>query len=153
MTASNSTVAAMVVQKKPMPRWFKILSLLSFIALVLVMGGILFTERWVEVVDDHLADLKAHRVEEAYYQHTSRDFQSSTSLDSFKAFVEQHTILSNHLSTHFTERSINHNISTLSGKITAMDHQTLPIEYRLIREDGNWKILSIRFLERDLTTK
>lgn len=149
MEELNPPIATATLQKRPMPRWFKVLAGLSLVALAVVMGGILFTERWVEVIDDHLTDLKQHNINHAYYNHTSKDFQAVTSFDSFIAFTEDHPILTNHLSAHFTDRSINQHISTLSGKITSIDHHSFPIEYRLIREDGEWKILSIRFLSQN----
>lgn len=138
-----------IIEKRPMPWWFKVMAGLTVIALITVMGGILFTERWVEVIDDHLSELRQHQIDKAYYNHTSKDFQAVTPIESFVAFTNAHPILSNHVSAHFTERSINQNISTLSGKITALDHHSIPIEYRLIREDGEWRILSIRFLDSD----
>jgi hypothetical protein len=136
-----------IVKKKPMPFWFKLLALLAVLALIGVTAGILFTESWVDVVDHQLEALRQHDIAKGYYAYTSKDFQTATSLDQFSNFVEAYPVFLNNQSAHFTQRSINHNIGTLKGNLTSNDHINTPIEYKLIKEDDKWKILSIRLLK------
>lgn len=134
------------IQKKPMPIWLKIAAFLAVLALIGVTAGILFTESLVDVVDYQLEAFREHDIAKAY-QYTSKDFQAATSLDQFKDFVEAYPVFLNNQSAHFSQRSIEHNIGTLKGNLTSVDHVNTPIEYKLIKDDGKWKILSIRLLK------
>jgi Domain of unknown function (DUF4864)/zinc-ribbon domain len=135
------------VKKKPMPFWLKLLLLLAVLALIGVTAGILFTESWVDVVDHQLEALRDHDIPKAYSAYTSKDFQAATSLDQFRNFIEAYPVFQNNQSAHFTQRSIAHHIGTLKGNLTSNDHVKTPIEYKLIKEDDKWKILSIRLLK------
>jgi hypothetical protein len=145
-TPSPSSPAP-VVKKKTMPFWFKLLALLAVLALIGVTAGILFTESWVDVVDHQLEALRQHDIAKAYHSYTSKDFQAATSLDQFRNFIEAYPVFLNNQSAHFTQRSIEHNVGTLKGNLTSNDHVITPIEYKLIKEDDKWKILSIRLLK------
>lgn len=135
------------VKKKPMPFWFKALATLAVLALIGVTAGILFTESLVDVIDHQLDALHSHDVSKAYYAYTSRAFQEATSFDEYKEFVKAYPIFMNSQSAHFTQRSIRDNIGILKGNLTSNEHVKVPVEYKLIREDGKWKILSIRLLQ------
>jgi hypothetical protein len=135
------------IKKKPMPFWFKLIGLLAVLALIGVTAGILFTESWVDVVDHQLDALRQHDIAKAYNAYSSKDFKSTTSLDQFHSFVETYPVFMNNQSAHFTQRSIDHNIGTLKGNLTSNDHVNTPIEYKLIKEDDKWKILSIHLLK------
>jgi TolA-binding protein len=145
--SSQTPPPASTVQKKPMPLWFKIVAFIAVLALIGVTAGILFTESLVDVVDNQLESLRKDDISKAYYSYTSKDFQAATSLEQFRDFVEAYPFLLKNQSTHFTQRSIENNVGTLTGKITAEDHTVTPIEYKLVKEDGKWKILSIRLLK------
>lgn len=138
---------APLVKKKPMPMWFKIVALLAVLALIGVTAGILFTESWVDVVDHQLEALRESDIPKAYRDYTSKDFQAATSLDQFRNFVEAYPVFLNNQSAHFSQRSIEHNIGTLKGHLSSHDHVNTPIEYKLIKDDGKWKILSIRLIK------
>lgn len=135
------------VKKKPMPIWFKIVAGLAILALIGVTAGILFTETLVDVVDNQLEALRENNIPKAYYSYTSKDFQAATSLDQFRNFVEAYPVFLNNQSAHFAQRSMEHNIGTLKGNITSQDRVSTPIEYKLIKDEGKWKILSIRLLK------
>ncbi len=136
-----------IVAKKPMPFWFKIVAGLAVLALVGVTAGILFTESWVDVVDHQLKALRNQNIEKAYSSYTSKEFQEATNLEQFRTFIEAYPVFFNNQSAHFSHRSIEHNIGTLRGNLTSNDHITTPIEYKLIKENDTWKILSIRLLK------
>lgn len=133
--------------KKAMPLWFKILIGLALLALIGVTAGILFTESLVDIVDKQLETLHKGDIQKAYSKYTSQDFQSATSLKEFEDFVHSYPIFTNNQSATFTERSMDNHIGTLKGKLTAPDHTATPIEYKLVKENGKWKILSIRLLK------
>lgn len=139
---------ANVMKKKSMPLWFKLASFLAVVALMAVTAGILFTESWVDVVDHQLVALRNQDVPKAY-SYTSADFQTTTPLEDFRRFVDTYPIFSKNQSAHFTQRSIEGNVGTLKGLLTSNDHTNTPIEYKLIKEENGWKILSIRLLKPD----
>lgn len=138
---------APLVQKKVMPFWFKLIAFLAVLALIGVTAGILFTESLVDVVDHQLQALHEHDIGKAYSSYTSKDFQTTTSLSQFRHFIEAYPVFLNNQSAHFAQRSIEHNIGTLKGHLTSQEHVNTPIEYKLIKEDDKWKILSIRLLK------
>lgn len=144
---TNPSPANQTIKKKPMPVWFKLLALLAVLSLFAVTAGILFTESWVDVVDHQLEALRQQDIEKAYSDYTSKDFQTATSLQQFRNFVEAYPVFLNNQSAHFIQRSIEHNIGTLKGHLTSNEHVNTPIEYKLIKEDNKWKILSIRLLK------
>jgi TolA-binding protein len=144
---SNPQTNSSKVQRKPMPRWFKVVIFLTLLALVAVSGAILFTESIVDVAEKQIEYLRQGNIEKAYNVYTSKDFKAATSLDQFKEFVQAYPILQNNHSALFPQRAIKDHITTLRGKIMASDHISSPIEYRLIKEDGKWKILSVRLLK------
>lgn len=133
--------------KKPMPFWFKLLLFIAFVALILVSAGILFTERLVDVVDKQLEALRSGNIDAAYQDYTSKDFKNATTLEQFRQFIDTYPILINNHSAQFPQRSIKDHITILKGKLMANDQTTAPVEYRLIKEDGKWKILSVRILK------
>lgn len=145
--APSASTESTIIKKKPMPFWFKLIALLAVLALIGVTAGILFTESWVDVVDHQLVALRENNIDKAYYSYTSKDFQNATSLDQFRNFVEAYPVFFNNQSAHFALRSIDHNIGTLKGNLTSKDRVNTPIEYKLIKEDDKWKILSIRLLK------
>lgn len=134
------------IGKRRMPLWFKILASLAVIALIGVTAGILFTESLVDVIDHQLEALRHSDIDKAYSKYTSQEFQKETSPEEFKHFIQSYPIFSTNEFAHFTQRSIKGNIGTIRGNLTSPDHVKVPIEYKLIKEDGRWKILSLRLL-------
>jgi hypothetical protein len=132
-------------KKRPMPLWFKVLASLTVLALVGVTAGILFTESLVDVIDDQLEALRKSDVSAAYQEYTSNEFRNTMSPDEFQKFIHAHPILTNNQSAHFTERSIQKHKGTIRGNLTSSDHVKVPVEYELVKENGQWKILSLRF--------
>ena len=142
-TEKSSTIAV----KKKMPFWFKAVTTFAVLALIGVTAGILFTERLVDVVEHHLEAIREGHVEEAYKNYTSKEFQSTTSFEQFSHFIETYPVFLNNQSSLFTERSLQHHIGILRGKLNSSQKEITPIEYRVIKEGKRWKILSIRLLK------
>lgn len=136
-----------VVKKKPMPFWFKLVGILVILALLCVTAGIIFTERWVDVAEEQLEALRHHDIEGAYSKYTSKEFQEATSLEEFQKFVENHPIFFHNQSAYFTQRTIKDHMRTLRGYLVSQNHQGVPIEYKLTKEDDRWKVHSFRFLK------
>jgi len=125
-----------------MSKWVKIIIGLAVIAIVVVVIAFSATSGVVKAVEKHLALLKEGDVAGAY-ELTSGEFKNATSLAEFEAFVAQYPALSNNKSHSFTERSVENNMGTVRGSLTAEDGTVTPIKYTLVKERGEWRILSI----------
>lgn len=134
--------------KRIMPLWFKIVAGIAFIALVAVTAGILFTETVVDIIEDQLKSLRTKDYEQAYHNYTSTAFQDATSYEQFLKFLQVYPIFINNTSSHFNKRSmsITNDMMIVRGNLTSPEHLKYPVEYRLIKEEGKWKILSIQLL-------
>ncbi len=122
--------------------WKKILlGAVLFVVLVIVLA-LLLTKGIVTAVEKQLTALKKADYYSAYAL-TSKDFKNSVSFEAFQDFVKRYPSLSRNKSHSFRERSIENNIGTLRGTLQSEDGATTPVEYKLVREDGEWKILSI----------
>ena len=114
---------------------------------VFIVGVILLansaTKGLAEVAQAQLAALRAGDVAGAY-AYTSSDFQKATSLEDFKVFLQAYPSLSQNKSASFTSREVENNLGTLKGSLKAEDGAVTPVEYKLVKENGEWKILNIR---------
>lgn len=136
-----------VVKKDKMPFWYKLATFVAVIALIGVTAAILFTEKLIDVVDHQLKALKEQNIQKAYEDYTSKDFKATTSLNEFNRFIHTYPVFLNNQSSHFTQRFFKDHLVIIKGYLSSQEHEETPIEYRLIREDKNWKILSIRLLK------
>ncbi|KTC91219.1 DUF4864 domain-containing protein [Fluoribacter dumoffii] len=101
------------------------------------------TNSLIYPINNQLKALKTGNIEKAY-SYTSKDFQKATSLGDFNKFLNQYPSLKSNESTFFNIRSIENNLGFVKGTLTAKDGAKTPIEYRLIWENGGWKILNIK---------
>lgn len=143
-SADSNPSKPVSMKKKKMPFWFKAMTFVTVLALIGVTGAILFTEKLVDVVDYQLEALRNGNIEKAYSAYTSSEFRETTSLDRFQNFVTAYPAFEKNLSAHFSQRSFDRHIAVLKGYLSSVDHIDTPIEYRLVRENNKWKILSIR---------
>lgn len=110
-----------------------------------VSGGI-ETARVTELVEPIEAQLSAFRgndVAKAYFGYVSKDFQETTPLKSFREFVVNYPILTKHRSATFSEGTVDGKQGTLEAVLHG-DDVTTSVEYKLVKEDGKWKIHSMR---------
>lgn len=122
--------------------WKKIL-LGIVIFIVLVIGLVFFfTKSLTEVANKQLDALKRGDMTAAY-SCTSKDFQATTSMADFTAFIDKYPSLKNNASASWLKREISNNIGTLSGSLKSVDGAVTPIEYRFVKENGEWKVLGI----------
>jgi len=148
--ASSATQTPM---KRPMPFWYKIAVFLTVIALIAVSAGLLFTESLVNVPQKQLKALRENDIESAYQNFTSSEFKAATSLNQFRQFAEVYPVLVTHQSVLFPQRSIIDHMLILKGKLIINENNSTPIEYRLIKEEGKWKIFSLILLKGQTQNK
>lgn len=128
--------------------WLKLLVaavILSF--LVLGYNWFYSSNNLSEIAQSHLTAIHNGDLTSAYYQYTSKSYQSRFPLESFRTFIESNPSFGDYKTSHFYEPHIDNNLATLTGSLTAFNNSTTPIIYRFIYENGKWKILNIQLLE------
>jgi hypothetical protein len=100
-----------------------------------------------DIAQNQLKALRHGDLASAYYQYTSKSYQSKHSLDSFKSFIENNPSLGDNQSARFYEHHIDDQLATLTGTLIARNNTSTPVIYRFIFENGKWKILNIQILE------
>lgn len=64
-------------------------------------------------------------------------------LGDFEAFVKRYPILANNTSHSFSNRSIKDKVGTVEGTLSDARGATTPVQYRLVKENDNWRIIYI----------
>jgi hypothetical protein len=97
----------------------------------------------VEPVEAQLAAFRGNDVAKAYFGYVSKDFQDTTPLKSFREFVQNYPILTRHHSATFSDGNVDGKQGTLEAVLNGPEMTTV-VEYKLHKEDGKWKIWSMR---------
>lgn len=100
-----------------------------------------------DVAQNQLTAIRNGDFEKAYYSYTSLEFQKAIPLSTFKAFVEQFPQIKDNVGATFNTKNINNHQGTLKGILKSKDGTSTPIEIRLVYENNQWKILSIRLIK------
>ena len=135
-------VAPALKPKKKMPLILKILIVIVLIVVAVVALAMFATQGLVTAVENHLSLLKKGDIAAAYSQTTSKEFQNTLSQQEFQAFVQQYPFLLRNKSHSFTDREFNNNIGKVKGQLIAEDGAVVPIVFALVKENGQWKIIS-----------
>ncbi|MCX6740437.1 MAG: DUF4864 domain-containing protein [Candidatus Parcubacteria bacterium] len=77
------------------------------------------------------------------YSLTAQDFQKATSLDQFKAFIEQYPVLANYNHYAVTKRKITKDTGLLVVNLNSNNGLSKTVEFSFIREGKEWKISAI----------
>lgn len=103
------------------------------------------TERLLEPPQAFMQALKENNLKKAYEDYSSKGFRENTSYANFQDFVKDIPLLS-----HFSEVLVkSHEINQGRGLVTLLlnpDQENLPVEFRLIQDNGPWKILFLRVI-------
>lgn len=105
-------------------------------------------QQMMGVIQAQLQALQASDIATAYYRYASQDFQEHTSLEMYRAFLNSYAIFKDHDRIEFKNRSVENQI----GKLTVLLHKEnaiIPVEYQLKREDGEWKVWSMRLIPQE----
>lgn len=112
-------------------------------AIVLIIAIAMYaTSSLTDVIENQLTALKAGDLEKAY-TYTSKDFQNVTSRNDFERFIDHYPSLKNNKSVSFNSKEISNDIGIVKGALYSTDGATTPIEYRLVKENNEWKIMGI----------
>ncbi len=133
--------------KKKIPLWFKFIAGLAVVLALLASFVIAFSDDLEGIARSQLESLQANQITEAYYKYTSKEFRSSTTLDEFHKFIKTYPIFANHTSLAFNSSKVENNIGVLEGTLAEKDGHSAEVEYKLVKEDNQWKIASIILVE------
>lgn len=111
------------------------------------VGGIVFTvfsltKAPVEATDKLLTLLAEGKTREAYTS-TATALQSQQTEAQFKAAVQKMG-LTEFTSASWSTRNIVNNEATLKGTVTTKKGGKIPLEVKLIRENGEWRVLTLK---------
>lgn len=130
--------------KKTSPLWFKTLLGAVVLIFVALLIKTFLTEDLTDTVEGQLKAIKQGNFAEAYYAFSSKKFQEATSLEAFMDFIKKYPAFSENKSIQFKERNVNNDVGTLDGVMTTNHDKKILVEYKLVKELDQWKILSIR---------
>lgn len=99
-----------------------------------------FTSGLIRPIQNQLNAL-GHGDMKLAYAYTSREFQRTVSFEDFKKIINQYSSLKNNASFSWSKREFQNNKGFVKGILRSKNNIVLPIEYHLIKEDGEWKIL------------
>lgn len=116
--------------------------LVGVIALMLLF--FFLSDGLTSTVSDQLKLLKEGKVQEAYDKYTSKAFQEATSFEHFQSFMDVYPSFTKHQSVRFVERDMGNDRASLQAMILTDQGLEIPVQYLLIKEDGKWKIESIK---------
>jgi hypothetical protein len=127
------------------PGWQRVLIVIS--ATIVAFAG-LFAILWqltaglAETADRFFAALQSRDMDEAR-GFLSEDFRAATSDEQLQRFVER-SALANFESATWSNRVVQNSQGELRGTIRTRNGGSIPMTVVLIREHGDWKILSLR---------
>lgn len=119
-----------------------LIGVVIFIVGVIVLAMVA-TQGIADVAKGQLKALREGDMIKAY-SFTSKDFRSATSLENFQKFVDSYPSLKKNESVSFSDRETNNDTGLLKGTLKSVDGAATPIEYKLIKENGEWRILSLK---------
>lgn len=133
--------------------WVTLLGALLLTGFVIALISQLLTLNPGDVVEDQLEAIKENRITEAYYNYTSKEFQEASSLEFFKEFIKTYPALANAKTIDFEDKEIIEDKASkkpyaiLKGVLTTEEDVKVPLEYKLVKEDGTWKIINLKLTE------
>jgi len=128
--------------KKKMKLWKKILIGIGVFILLIIILAFSATSGIVKVAEKQLNLISSGDLKGAYAL-TSQEFQKSVSYDKFMAYVNNYAVLKDNKGHKFTSRETQGDTGTIEGTLTAKDGTTMPVEYKFVKENSEWKILSL----------
>jgi hypothetical protein len=133
--------------KGSFPGWFKLLIAIIFAGIIFGFLGLIFAENIASVVEEQLEKIKENRITQAYYDFTSKEFQSSTSLEAFREFINSYPVLAKHKKFILEKKAIYEKEGSIKGVLISENLHEMDVEYRLVKEGHSWKIQSLRLNE------
>jgi len=103
------------------------------------------TPELFSTVHKQLEALREGNITKAYDEVGSKEFQNETSLEDFQEFIAVYPVLT----SHETYEVVEHAVENAQGRVLVdltMQDVLYPLEYVLVRENGQWKIWSLKLM-------
>lgn len=133
--------------KQPLPGWVKLLFGITFTACFLGIVALIFKDYPMNVIDEQLTKIRENKITQAYYDYTSLEFQSNTSLDAFRKFVAEYPVLAANKTFVLESSNVKDNHATLFGSLVSDELYEMAAQYQLVKDDDKWKIQQIKLAE------
>lgn len=118
---------------------------MALISLVL-MGWLAFARNdIVDSIEGHLKAINNDHVTKAYYKYFSQDFQTHTPLVAFQEMISTNPVLKQNKAIRLFDHSIDGHRAIVNGVLASQDDLMVPVEYKLVKEEGRWKISDMHF--------
>ncbi len=150
--AGNGGGAPPVTPRRKMATWKKVLLGIVVVIAAAVALALLLTGPLVEPVENQLAALRSGDVDGAYAM-TSEAFRRAVSRERFAAFLKANPVLMHAADYSFSERKRSNGVGTLKGTLETEDGGRVPVVYKLVEENGAWKILSITLPKQGVSSQ
>jgi hypothetical protein len=106
----------------------------------LIAGGAYYmTSGATDAVRAQLDEIKAGRLDEAHGRF-AESYRAEIPPEGFAAFVARHPSLKDNADSTFMNRNVTNNRAQLKGTLKAGSGATESVDYRLVKEAGDWKI-------------
>jgi hypothetical protein len=106
----------------------------------LFAGGLFYmTSGATDAVRAQLEEIKAGKLEEAHARF-SESYRAEIPSAAFAAFVDRHPSVKDNADSTFTSRNVTNNRAQLKGTLKAGSGVTEEVDYRLVKEGGDWKV-------------
>lgn len=120
--------------------WSKYIAGLCVISALIWIWVVNSSDNFLEAIEGQLADLRANRITEAYFEFSSQDFQNNVPLVAFREIVKAYPALARNNGLKLAESSLKDNIAKVKALLTTADNNNTGVEYELIKENNKWKI-------------
>ena len=106
----------------------------------LIAGGAFYmTSGATDAVRAQLEEIKSGKLDAAHARF-SESYRAEIPAAAFAAFVDRHPSLKDNADSTFTSRNVTNNRGQLKGTLKAGSGVTEEVDYRLVKEGGDWKI-------------
>jgi hypothetical protein len=141
-TIQAESVSGEAKPKEKMKLWKKILIGIGVFILLILLISSSATSGIVRVAEKQLNLISSGDLKGAYAL-TSQEFQGSVTYDNFLSYVNNYEVLKSYKGHTISSKETKGDTGTIIGTLTAKDGTATPVEYKFIKENGDWKILSL----------
>jgi hypothetical protein len=101
------------------------------------------------LADKQLKAIQEDQLSEAYHRYTSKEYQTTTSYDSFKQFVISIPLLQNFKSVRFSEVTQEGDKAEFKANLEGSGTVDATVNYQLVKEESQWKIAGFEVHEHE----
>lgn len=131
-----------VTPRRKLKLWHKIL-LAAAVAIAIGTAYPLYLKFGIKnVVEQHVLAIRSGKLDDAYAL-TAKRFRRITSKEDFSSFISRHEVLAENKEVSISAPRVKRNVGTIEGTATAKSGTAREIRFRLVKENGDWKIDAI----------